>query len=167
MLLADTGRRRERRPDHHARVSRSARDRGLAYTTCQDNCPLEVEQVRGAVDLLDDRGYRVPAIVVAVDPPRDTRARAWRFLAKQHVLGKVRFVLGSWPELEFVWKGFAIQPQKEDAEHQARVTVVDADGYQRVGFFADYLTPEALAHDVEVLLDEAEERNELPDRQRG
>ena len=36
------------------------------------------------------------------------------------------------------------------------MTVVDAEGYQRVGFFMQYLTPEALAHDVKVLLDEAD-----------
>ena len=127
----------------------------FAYTTCEDTCPLEVQQVRGAVDDLADDGHDVPAIVVAVDPPRDTPERARRFLVEQRVFGQVRFVLGSRRELAPVWKGFAIQPQEAEREHQARVTVVDAEGYQRVGFFMQYLTPDALAHDVEVLLDEA------------
>ena len=128
----------------------------FAYTTCEDSCPLEVQQVRVALDRLADDGYdEVPAIVVAVDPPRDTAARARRFLAEQGVLGRVRFVLGSERDLAPIWKGFAIQPQSDDVEHQARITVVDAEGYQRVGFFMDYLTPEALAHDVAVLLREA------------
>ena len=55
----------------------------FAYTTCEDSCPLEVEQVRVALDRLADDGYEeVPAIAVAVDPPRDTAARARRFLAE-------------------------------------------------------------------------------------
>lgn len=128
----------------------------FAYTTCEDTCPIEIQQVRGALDRLADDGYEVPAIAVAVDPPRDTEGSARRFLAEQRVFGRVRFVLGSRRDLAPVWKGFAIQPQGDSQEHQARVTVVDAGGYQRVGFFMDYLTPESLAHDVKVLLEEAE-----------
>ena len=63
------------------------------------------------------------------------------------MLGRVRVVLGSERDLSPLWKGFAIQPQSDEAEHHA-------EGYQRVGFFMDYLTPEALAHDVAVLLRE-------------
>jgi protein SCO1/2 len=93
---------------------------------------------------------------VAVDPPRDTPERARRFLLEQRVTGLMRFVLGSASELAPVWRGFAISPQTEESEHQARITVVDTRGNQRVGFPTSRTQPEDIAHDVRVLLREAE-----------
>ena len=44
------------------------------YTTARTRCPIQAQTVRGA---LDDLGHDVPALAIAVDPPRDTpRARA-------------------------------------------------------------------------------------------
>jgi protein SCO1/2 len=118
------------------------------YTTCDNTCPAQAQTVRGA---LDDLGHDVPAIAVAVDPPRDTPARARAFLSKQHALGRIRFVLGTRSQLRPLWKGFAIQPQTRNQEHQARITLVDKRGYQRVGFPGSQATPERLAHDLRLL----------------
>lgn len=126
------------------------------YTTCEESCPLEAQQVRLALEELGDDADRVAAIGVAVDPPRDTPERARRFLLEQRVTGLMRFVLGSASELAPVWRGFAISPQTEESEHQARITVVDTRGNQRVGFPASRAQPEDIAHDVRVLLREAE-----------
>ena len=41
------------------------------YTTCEDTCPIQAQTVRGA---LDELGHDVPALAIAVDPPRDTPA---------------------------------------------------------------------------------------------
>jgi protein SCO1/2 len=122
------------------------------YTHCEDTCPVEAQTVRGALDQL---GHDVPAIAVAVDPPRDTPASARAFLSKQHVLGRIDFVLGSRSELRPIWNGFHIRPQSAEQEHQARLTLVDARGYQRVGFPAFAATPEGLAHDLSILEREA------------
>src|SRR5215210_5278993 len=62
------------------------------YTTCDDTCPAQAHQGRGA---LDDLGHDVPALAVAVDPPRDTPRRARAFLSKTQALGRIDFVLGS------------------------------------------------------------------------
>jgi protein SCO1/2 len=126
------------------------------YTTCEESCPLEAQQVRLALEELGDDADRVAAIGVAVDPPRDTPERARRFLLEQRVTGLMRFVLGSASELAPVWRGFAISPQTEESEHQARITVVDTRGNQRVGFPTSRTQPEDIAHDVRVLLREAE-----------
>jgi protein SCO1/2 len=67
------------------------------------------------------------------------------------VIGRLDFVLGSRAELEPVWKGFAIQPQSVNQEHQARFTLVDKRGFQRIGFPGSMATPEAIAHDVRLL----------------
>jgi protein SCO1 len=118
------------------------------YTTCEDTCPLQAQTVRGALDQL---GHDVPAIAIAVDPPRDTPARARAFLVEQRALGRLDFVLGSRPELRPLWRGFAIRPQSVTQEHQARITLVDPRGYQRVGYPGSQATPERLAHDLRLL----------------
>jgi protein SCO1 len=118
------------------------------YTTCEETCPGQAQTVRGA---LDELGHDVPAIAVAVDPPRDTPARARAFLSEQRALGRLDFVLGSRSELRPVWKGFAILPQSVTQEHQARITLVDRRGFQRVGYPGAQATPERLAHDVRLL----------------
>jgi protein SCO1/2 len=118
------------------------------YTTCQDSCPIQAQTVRGA---LDDLGHDVPALAIAVDPPRDTPERAQAFLAKQRATGRIDFVLGTRSELRPLWKGFAIRPQAVDEEHMARITLVDSRGFQRIGYPGAEATPERLAHDLRLL----------------
>ena len=118
------------------------------YTTCEDTCPIQAQTVRGA---LDDLGHDLPALAIAVDPPRDTPERARAFLAEQRALGRIDFVLGSRRQLRPLWNAFHIAPQTVSQEHQARFTLVDKRGFQRVGFPGDQATPERLAHDLRIL----------------
>jgi protein SCO1/2 len=71
------------------------------------------------------------------------------------VTGRIDFVLGSRAQLRPLWKGFAILPQSVTQEHNARVTLVDARGFQRVGYPGQEATPERLAHDLRLLEREA------------
>jgi protein SCO1/2 len=121
------------------------------YTTCEDSCPAQAQQIKIGLDRL---GRDVPVLAVAVKPETDTPVNANRFLVEQGMVGRMDIALGSREELERVWKGFAIQPQLDDAEHQARTVLIDANGFQRVGFPLDQLTPERLAGDVRTLLAE-------------
>ena len=123
------------------------------YTTCEDTCPIQAQTIRGALDQL---GHDVPALAIAVDPPRDNADRAKAFLSKQHALGRIDFVLGTRNELKPLWDGFFVRPQSVTEEHQARTTLVDAKGYQRVGFPGEQATPERLAHDLRLLEAEAQ-----------
>jgi protein SCO1/2 len=118
------------------------------YTHCQDTCPLQAQTARGALDQL---GHDVPVLAIAVDPPNDTPQSARKFLAEQRATGRIDFVLGSRAELRPVWRGFAIQPQSVTAEHNSRFTLVDARGFQRVGYPGSEATPERLAHDLALL----------------
>lgn len=118
------------------------------YTTCEDTCPTQAQQIKGA---LAELGEDVPAVAVAVDPPRDTPENARAFLSKQRMTGRMDFALGSRAELAPVWKGFAVQPQREDLEHTARLVLVDGEGLQRVSFPIDQVTPDRLAHDLRLL----------------
>jgi protein SCO1/2 len=120
------------------------------YTNCDETCPPAAQQVKGA---LNELGEDVPALAIAVDPPRDTPGSARAFLSEQRMLGRMRFVLGSRAELEPVWRGYAISPQTAESEHQARIVIVDGRGYQRVGFPVEQATPERIAHDVRLVAD--------------
>jgi protein SCO1/2 len=118
------------------------------YTRCEETCPPQAQQIKGA---LDELGHDVPAIAIAVDPERDTAASAREFLVEQRLTGRMDFVLGSRAELEPLWEGYAIQPQTAKVEHQARITLVDPRGFQRVGFPIQHATPERIAHDLRLL----------------
>jgi protein SCO1/2 len=119
------------------------------YSTCQDTCPLIAQQIRGALDQL---GRPVPALAVSVDPTADTPLNARRFLFKQSVAGRLRFLLGSRAELAPIWRGYFVKPQSPGSssrsDHTVDVVLVDKAGRQRIGFPSDQLTPEALVHDI-------------------
>jgi protein SCO1 len=121
------------------------------YTHCENTCPIQAQTVRGA---LDELGHDVPALAIAVDPPNDTPRSARKFLAEQRVSGRLDFVLGSRAELRRLWDGFGVRPQSVTEEHNARITLVDARGIQRVGYPGSEATPERLAHDLALLEDE-------------
>jgi protein SCO1 len=118
------------------------------YTHCRETCPAQAQTLRGALDLL---GHDVPALAIAVDPPRDTPESARAFLSKQSALGRIDFVLGSRRQLSPLWKGFAIRAQSVTTEHQSRFTLVDKHGFQRIGYPGSEATPERLAHDLGLL----------------
>jgi protein SCO1/2 len=118
------------------------------YANCEDTCPLTAQQIRGALDQL---GADVPVLAVSVDPPNDTPFAARRFLVKQQMSGRMRFLLGTRRQLEPVWRAYGIQPQGEGFEHTASTVVVDGGGRQRVGYLTDQLTADGLAADLRTL----------------
>jgi protein SCO1/2 len=118
------------------------------YTHCKETCPIQAQMIRGA---LDDLGHDIPALAVSVDPFRDTPASARAFNRKAKMTGRLRWVLGSRRQLQPLYRGFAIQPQLRDSEHQAFITLVDRKGLQRVAVAINQTSPEDLAHDIKVL----------------
>lgn len=119
------------------------------YTHCQDTCPVTASTVRGALDQL---GRDVPAYAVSVDPANDTPDSARAFLSRNHLTGRMRFLLSPGTTLQQVWTTFGIRPQERGLEHTAYVVLLDRTGRQRIGFPFDKLTPEGLAHDLRRLL---------------
>jgi protein SCO1/2 len=118
------------------------------YTHCKETCPLQAQMIRGA---LDDLGHDIPALAVSVDPFQDTPASARAFNRKAKMTGRLRWVLGTRRQLQPLYRGFAIQPQLRDSEHQAYITLVDKKGLQRVAVAINQTSPEDLAHDIQVL----------------
>ena len=118
------------------------------YTHCKETCPIQAQMIRGA---LDDLGHDIPALAISVDPFRDTRASAKAFNRKAKMTGRLRWVLGTRRQLQPLYRGFAIQPQLRDSEHQAYITLVDRKGLQRVAVPINQTSPEDLAYDIKVL----------------
>jgi len=145
--------------DQDGRPARLADYRGkvvvltFLYSTCKDTCPIQADQIRGA---LDDLGSEAPpALAVSVDPAGDTPERARAFLLKRRLIGRMRFLLGTKAQLAPVWRAYAVQPQSEEFEHSAYVLLIDKAGRQRIGFPVNRLTPEGLAHDIRLLAEES------------
>lgn len=118
------------------------------YTTCEDACPTAAQQIRGAIDRLDDPP---PTLAISVDPRGDSERSARGFLADQGLTGRMRYLLGNEAALQRQWSMYGVQPQLKDADHSAIVVLLDPTGRQRIGFPLDKLTPEALAGDIERL----------------
>ncbi len=129
------------------------------YSHCRDTCPLMTTEIRGALAQLPDQGRQVPVLAISVDPFHDTPASARAFLAREHMTGRMRYLLGRPGQLRAIWKRYAIQPEfgpsgRQYGEgHSAYVMLIDRRGFLRVGFPAGQLVPEDLAHDLKLLLD--------------
>ena len=143
--------------DQHGRRVSLAADRGkvvvltFIHSLCHDTCPFMVEQIKGALNDLPGNGRGVPAIGVSVAPGEDTVHNRDAFLAKHEMNGRVQFVSGPLPVMRQVWHAYAIEPVTPKIDHSTFVLLIDKRGYERVGFPADQLTPEGLAHDIRVL----------------
>jgi protein SCO1/2 len=125
----------------------------FVYSTCEDTCPVVVQQIRGA---LNELPHRVPAIAVSVDPEQDTPSNVSAFLIKEDVLGQLEYLIGSVSQLKPIWKFFGIQPQLKitstKSDHSVDVVLLDKDGKPRVGYTdVTQMDPDAMAHDIETL----------------
>jgi len=144
-------------PDQNGHRVSLAADRGkvvvltFIHSLCHDTCPFMVEQIKGALNDLPDNGRNIPTIGVSVAQAEDTVHNRKAFLAKHQMNGRLEFVNGSLPTMRRIWKEYAIQPVTPKIDHSTFVLLIDKHGYERVGFAADQLTPEDLAHDIRVL----------------
>jgi protein SCO1/2 len=103
----------------------------FAFAHCQTICPLIVRDVNAALDRLRDR--RVVALIVTVDPWRDTPerlphiARQWQLGDGAHVLSgtvaEVSAVLAAWRI------GIGRDPRTGDVTHAGAVYLVAPDGH--------------------------------------
>ncbi len=118
------------------------------YSTCRDTCPATAQQIRGALDQL---AHDVPAVAISVDPGADTEESARRFLGEQSMTGRMSFALGRRDQLAPLWEAYGTTPQSVQQEHMSRAVLVDANGYQRVGYPMQETSPDMIAHDLRVL----------------
>jgi protein SCO1 len=122
------------------------------YSTCGDTCIVIAQQIRGALNELDDEHAREPAVlIVSADLRADTPAHIARFLAEVSLTGRVEYLTGSLSQLRSVWRAYGIKPASDGTrvfDDYAPVLLIDRSGEKRVLFESEELTPEALSHDI-------------------
>jgi protein SCO1 len=118
------------------------------YSHCKDTCPVQARLISSAEQELK---HPVAAVAFSVDPANDTPASVHNFMREQKVTANIRWVLGTRKELAPVWKGYAVTPQLDDAEHMARIVLIDKQGFQKIGYPLEQTTPDRIAHDMRLL----------------
>jgi protein SCO1 len=143
--------------DQNGRLVKLSRYRGrvvvltFIHSKCRDACPFMVEQIKGALNDLSGSGANVPALGISVAPAEDTPASRRQFLARHQMATRLSFLNGPTQTMRTLWRAYAIQPVQGPIDHSTFVLLIDKRGIERVGFAADQLTPEDLAHDIRVL----------------
>lgn len=131
------------------------------YTNCPpgDTCPTIAAEIRQALERLGPRADEAAVLAVSVEPKGDTPAAARRWLRRYRLPDNFRFLVGSKQELKPVWDKYYVgaqDPAKEESFHTSNIWFVDAAGRWRSKFSAGPpVPPEDIAHDLGVLLDEA------------
>jgi protein SCO1 len=126
----------------------------FVYTHCKDVCPLIGSEIADALHRLGPRTPDVAALAVSVDPRRDTRRAARRWLADRRLPPEAHYLLGSEPVLRPIWRDWYVQGD-DPRTHDASVWLVDAHGRLRGRWSGGEPIPsEDIAHDLGALLDE-------------
>ena len=109
---------------------------------------------RGVGLLTASERRRVAAVAITTDPLTDTPAAARTFLRREHVSGRLRYLLGSVSELRPLWRAFAVLPSLDTGRHDfhsAPVRIYDPRGTWVTTQYAGVdLTPANIAHDLRV-----------------
>jgi cytochrome oxidase Cu insertion factor (SCO1/SenC/PrrC family) len=122
------------------------------YSTCGATCVVIAQQIRGALNELEEQHAHAPAVLfVSADPAADTREHVARFLAEVGLAGRVRYLTGGLEQLQAIWRAYRVRPASDGRavfDEYASVLLVDARGAERVLFQSEELTPESLSHDI-------------------
>jgi protein SCO1 len=122
------------------------------YSTCGDTCVVFGQQIRGALNELEEEHVRLPAVlIVSADPAADTPANVRRFLAEVSLTGRVQYLTGTPAQLRAVWRAYGVKPASAGRtlfDEYAPVLLIDPSGRKRELFESEELTPEGISHDV-------------------
>jgi protein SCO1 len=124
----------------------------FSYSRCGATCILIAQQIRGALEELQEKDARPPSVlIVSADPAADTRASVARFLEEVSLSGRAQYLTGSLARLRKVWRAYGVTPASSNAatfDRFASILLLDGRGRERVLFQSEVLTPEALSHDI-------------------
>ena len=129
----------------------------FGYTFCPDLCPTMLATVSRAIDDIGDDAARVSAIMVTVDPARDTPEALGDYVA--HFGDRIRGVWGTEAEVRSVASGFGVtftydEPGEDGyylVSHTGSLFAVDPGGALRVVYPVE-ITSNSLAADLRDLL---------------
>ena len=127
----------------------------FGYTFCPDVCPLELQTVGRALDILGAKGERITPIFISVDPARDTPALLKDYVAAFHP--RMVGLTGSSADIAAAAKAYRIYYRKSAGtkaeakdylmDHSAFIYLVGPDG-KLVALFRPKTAPEELAREL-------------------
>jgi protein SCO1/2 len=127
------------------------------YTHCPDVCPLIVSHLHAAQDELGAEAKKLQIIAVSVDPRGDTPKTVAAFLKAHQMTGRMKYLIGSRPQLERVWHAWNIvsrnSPKKNNpdlVEHSAEIYGISGSGKITTLYPANF-KPRQIVHDVPLL----------------
>lgn len=127
------------------------------YDHCPDICPIIVGNLHTAQKELGPEASKLQIIAVSVDPKGDNPKTVKKFLAAHQMTGKMKYLIGSRPQLEKVWKAWHIKaasrPTKTNpdaVEHSALIYGIDGSGKITTIYPANF-SPQMIVHDVPLL----------------
>lgn len=128
------------------------------YTHCPDVCPLIVSHLHAAQDKLGPEAKKLQIVAVSVDPRGDTAKTVAAFLKAHQMTGRMRYLIGSRPQLEQVWHAWNIisknAPKKSKTpdlvEHSALIYGISGSGKITTLYPANF-APQQIVHDVPLL----------------
>lgn len=129
----------------------------FGYTHCPDLCPAMLSAVDKTVEALDGDGDRLNAIMVTVDPERDTPQFLGEYVA--HFNPGFRGVWGSVDEVRAVATKYGVHFEYDEPDadgnyfvaHTAKLMAIDTDGVLRL-LYPVGVTAEDLTADMRELL---------------
>jgi protein SCO1/2 len=129
----------------------------FGYTFCPDVCPLDTVRNAQAVEILEERGYRVKPVFISVDPERDTPQVVNDFTANIHprMLG----LTGSPEQVKAASQAYRTYYNAHDdgseyylVDHST-MSYLALPGIGYVDFFRRDVGPEAMADRVQCFID--------------
>ena len=115
---------------------------------CHSLCPI-VGKTIGDIQRKLPGKLRPALLVVSVDPGGDSRASVRGAARRWHLEPGWHWLTGTHRQLAAVWQsyGIEVQPRTNDITHGSALYVVDARGYERVGYLPPLL-PNFVARDI-------------------
>jgi protein SCO1/2 len=146
--------------DYRGGLVRLAAYRGKAllltfvFTHCRDVCPTIVAGLQNSLEMLGAKASEVQVIGVSVDPRGDTRQAIAGFLARHHMTGRMKYLVGSRSVLTPVWRRWGVDASNPTADdtvnHTSVVFGIAANGRVMTAYPANF-NPAEIAHDVPIL----------------
>ena len=153
--------------DHHGNPASGERFKGkvalvfFGFTQCPDICPASLSEVHNALAALGPQSADVQVLMISVDPQRDTPAVMKDYLGTFSDGLPVEFLGLTGTEQEIRQAAIAFRayyakvPTPDGSytmDHSASYYLIDKDGKARV-LASNQAGPEALAHDLKLLLE--------------
>ncbi len=132
----------------------------FGYTFCPDVCPLELQTVGRAVDILGPKGRKITPLFVTVDPERDTPARLKDYVAAFHP--RMVGLTGSPADIAGIAKAYKVYYGKPPGTkshshdylmaHSSFIYLIGPGGTLRA-LFRTKTSPETLAREISRFID--------------